>query len=228
MCNYRPIINGVIKSPHLRLKDLLCLCPTRPPHHRWFRGFAALWGLFRSPEVLLAVTPRFSPEARFLAVSHLQEGLLSCQRATLHSSVTLRSVKITPFCLFCWPAEDGVHMQVWPGAADGHRELGWMENPKPGGESWAERWWKQGLWTFKRKPIKLSTILLWISEDRKHFERANLLLPAGTRGHTFLSLCPPQTFYNLLKMLQSTRQIGPKNILYLSVTYLVLLSIVDQ
>lgn len=48
--------------------------------------------------------------ARFLAVSHLQEGLLSCQRATLHSSVTLRPVKITPFCLFCWPAEDGVHM----------------------------------------------------------------------------------------------------------------------
>ena len=47
--------------------------------------------------------------AWFLAVSHLQEGLLSCHRATLHSSLTLRPVKVTPFCLFCWPVERRVH-----------------------------------------------------------------------------------------------------------------------
>lgn len=50
---------GVIISPHLCLKKgSLCLWPDKAPHHHWFtlRGVAALWGLFRGPEVSL---PRF-------------------------------------------------------------------------------------------------------------------------------------------------------------------------
>lgn len=71
--------------------------------------------------------------ARFLAVSHLQEGQLSCQRATLHGRVTLRPVKITPFCLFFWPVEDGVHIT-------GKLQMvieGWngWKKTRPGGET---------------------------------------------------------------------------------------------
>lgn len=50
------------QQPWLK-KDSLCFCHANSLPDLWFtlRGVAGLWSLFRSPEVLLLVIPRFSP-----------------------------------------------------------------------------------------------------------------------------------------------------------------------
>lgn len=96
------------------------------------------------------VTPGHSQvfsSAWFLAVSHLREGLLFCQ-PLFTAAKWFAPLKITPFCLFCWPAEERVPMQVWAGAADGHGGLEWMEQTRPGGETRVECWRKQGALNF--------------------------------------------------------------------------------
>lgn len=135
MCDYSPIINwGNLQSTPLAkesLTEFLTSQTSSPPDDLHSGGLPVYEAYSRA----LRCHSQVFSSPWFLAVSHLQEGQLSRQRATLHSSVTLCSVKITPSCLFCWPVEDGVHTQIWPWAADGTRKLRWMEKTRPGGEN---------------------------------------------------------------------------------------------
>lgn len=132
---------GVIISPHLCLeKASLCLRPDKAPHHQWFitqRGCCFM----RPIQKPWGVTPSHShvfSSAWFQAVSHLHQGLLSCQ--PLFTAAKWFSPRSHPSACFVGLLEERVHMQVWAGTANGHGELEWVEKTRPGGEPRAPCW----------------------------------------------------------------------------------------
>lgn len=105
MCNYSLIINGGNWQSTPLAEESLTVSGLPPPMiytqgGSWFmRPIQEPWG----------VTPGHS-QVFSLAVSHLQEGLLSCQRATLHSSVTRENHTLLLVLLACgaWSSHTGL------------------------------------------------------------------------------------------------------------------------